>query len=73
MLYQDPTDPDFNSRTSCEVRRPYKPVFHPRSNFNSRTSCEVRRDIKTAIHAEGDFNSRTSCEVRRAAVQSGQS
>ena len=34
--------PDFNSRTSCEVRRRCTAALLAAENFNSRTSCEVR-------------------------------
>ena len=37
---------DFNSRTSCEVRRIIPPLTeHLALDFNSRTSCEVRRRV----------------------------
>ena len=36
--------PDFNSRTSCEVRHQHRHRQHPAHyHFNSRTSCEVRQ------------------------------
>ena len=35
---------DFNSRTSCEVRRIQVHNTWGQINFNSRTSCEVRPD-----------------------------
>ena len=56
--------PDFNSRTSCEVRRAFWGyVAHP-LDFNSRTSCEVRPFQFAHCPHQLNFNSRTSCEVR---------
>ena len=55
----------FNSRTSCEVRRPGDRNGGQRNIcFNSRTSCEVRRGADIFRQHAAGFNSRTSCEVR---------
>ena len=56
---------NFNSRTSCEVRRGLARSGIDLHNFNSRTSCEVRHPADGTLTAAEDFNSRTSCEVRR--------
>ena len=55
---------NFNSRTSCEVRRSSPASTAPHVDFNSRTSCEVRHDTVPSSRSQYDFNSRTSCEVR---------
>ena len=57
---------DFNSRTSCEVRRTAYSSFPHYIDFNSRTSCEVRQRFNFVHRGELYFNSRTSCEVRLA-------
>ena len=57
---------DFNSRTSCEVRRTAYSSFPHYIDFNSRTSCEVRQRFNFVHRGELYFNSRTSCEVRRS-------
>ena len=60
-----PDHPNFNSRTSCEVRRVAAMGRSPKTpDFNSRTSCEVRPPGRHAQNHAADFNSRTSCEVR---------
>ena len=47
--------PDFNSRTSCEVRlTAHSSIVSCAADFNSRTSCEVRPNLWSAprFHAE---------------------
>ena len=46
---------DFNSRTSCEVRRGRHCGSTAGSDFNSRTSCEVRRPVLRALWSLPSF------------------
>ena len=55
----------FNSRASCEARRPGTGACSRRSCFNSRAFCEARRARPRASdHLPRSFNSRASCEAR---------
>ena len=62
--------PNFNPRTSCEVRRPGHRRRPGHCHFNPRTSCEVRQSIIDLPSVDFYFNPRTSCEVRLVVIYS---
>ena len=57
---------NFNSRTSCEVRRTCRSAPDEYIDFNSRTSCEVRRvilGISTAQYSISTHAPRVRCDI----------